>query len=257
MKFHLSTILVFILTTLAFSACQQNSAGYQNSLEKNKSDSIKTAVDQEDSSALSKTPQKGQTAYILVNNLRLRQQHDLKSKVIAMLKEGEEVIYLGEVSDNEEEVELRGEKKSAPFYRVKTAKGNIGWAYGGALSFKAEAPEVEGYRAVIAFIKDNQKAKAEDMANWSHYSSEALDTARKAGILTSFADEDFDKVLIKDKAGNVLDEVNIIRFVRNNAWGIVCVEKGKNPHFIPFDSGMAEAVTEHFELVAPNETKNQ
>lgn len=256
MKFHLSTILVFVLTTLALSACMQSTANDQNTIEKDMKDAS-TVVNQTDSSNIAKnSPSKGQTAYILVNNLRLRQNHDLKSKVIAMLKEGEEVIYLGEVSENEEEVELRGEKKSAPFYRVKTQKGNIGWAYGGALSFKAEAPEVEGYRAVIAFIKENPQAKAEEMANWSQHSSNTLDMARKVGILTSFANEDFHKVLIKDKKANVLDEVNIMRFVRNHAWGIVCVEKGKDPHFIPFNSGMLEAVSEHFGLSADEKAED-
>jgi hypothetical protein len=193
-------------------------------------------------------PKKGQTAYILVNNLRLRQNHDLKSKVIAMLKEGEEVIYLGEVSDNKEEIELRGEQKVAPFYRVKTDKGNIGWAYGGALSFKVDAPVVETYKVVIAFVKDSKNTNAKAMADWSYYSSEALDAARKGGLLTSFADEDFDKVPIKDREGKVLDEVNIMRFTRDHRWGLVCIEKGKNPHFIPFAPEMAQAVIDHFQL---------
>ncbi len=238
-----------VLTLIAFMAliaCQPNDSKLLSS-EKEASASL-------DSLNMAKAEiqqtlgdlQKGQSAYVLVNNLRLRKNHDLESNVTAMLNEGEEVIYLGEVSKNQEEIELRGEKKRAPFYKVKTKNGKIGWIYGGALSFE-KIPE-KNYQAVIAFVKNTQDLNPESIADWSYYSSEALDLARKSGILTSFADEAFDKVLIKDKEGTILDQVSIMRFAQKHKWGLVCVEKGQHLHFIPFDPGMAEAVATYFKI---------
>lgn len=81
-------------------------------------------------------PKEVKRAFALVNNLRVRTAADFDSTVIAMLKEGEAVILMGEKSTNTEEVELRGKKYISAFFKVKLDNGKIGWVYGGALDFR-------------------------------------------------------------------------------------------------------------------------
>lgn len=191
-------------------------------------------------------PQEGDLLYACVDNLRMRETPDLKGKVLLRLPESSEIIYTGEESENTAEAEINGEVKSAPFYKVKAQTGEIGWVFGGGVSMKK--PNVSYYKAVVAFFDEKQGTDAEIISDWSVHSSEALDTARKAGVLTFFVDKGFNKVVIKNKEGLLLEEVNIEGFVKKYGRGLVCIEKGKKPHFINSDPSMASELVEHFQL---------
>lgn len=65
-----------------------------------------------------------------VEDLRIRESADLNAKVIEKVAIGTLLKDLKQQSDTEVEVELQGEKKKAPFYRVKTASGKDGWVHG-------------------------------------------------------------------------------------------------------------------------------
>jgi len=191
-------------------------------------------------------PQEGDLLYAAVDNLRMRETPELKGKVLLRLPKSSEIIYTGEESENTAEAEINGETKSASFYKVKAQTGEIGWVFGAGVSTKK--PNVSHYKAVVAFFDEKQGTDAAIISDWSVHSSEALDTARKAGVLTFFVDKGFNKVVIKNKEGLLLEEINIESFVKKYGRGLVCIEKGKKPHFINSDPAMASELVEHFQL---------
>lgn len=73
--------------------------------------------------------------YAWVNNLRLRQAPDTKSKVIAELKEGDKLSFLDEKTEFTQKISLRGTLYDEPWLKVETLTGKIGWVYGGAVKF--------------------------------------------------------------------------------------------------------------------------
>ena len=88
------------------------------------------------------TPQfmKNSTLYVWLDNFRLREQPDLASKVIDHLHFANEVEYLGEISDIESKVTIRGQAYIAPWIKIKTQSGKIGWAY--SVGFKTDFIEI-------------------------------------------------------------------------------------------------------------------
>jgi Bacterial SH3 domain len=72
------------------------------------------------------------------DDMRLRDAPSKAGAVLATYKEGTQVLDLGERSDNEEVVELRGEQIKAKWMKVRGADGKEGWIFGGAL---APAPD--------------------------------------------------------------------------------------------------------------------
>ncbi|OMP29944.1 SH3 domain-containing protein [Mangrovimonas sp. DI 80] len=67
---------------------------------------------------------------ITVDNLRARVSPSLTAEKIENLEINTEVEYLGMRSNEETEVEIKGEKISAYWYKIKTPSGNIGWIHG-------------------------------------------------------------------------------------------------------------------------------
>ena len=75
---------------------------------------------------------------MLVDKLKLSEVPGLKSKeqakFVDVLDEGDKVTFLGEKTEELYEVKLRGRQMNAPFYKIKTQKGEIGWIYAGGSS---------------------------------------------------------------------------------------------------------------------------
>jgi len=69
---------------------------------------------------------------VTVNNLRVREGHSKKSKVVDKLKEGSLVYSRGEASEEREKISLRGRTYNEP-YRKITYSNKEGWIYGGGL----------------------------------------------------------------------------------------------------------------------------
>ena len=76
--------------------------------------------------------------YVTVENLRLRDTPSLNGKVLTTVDEGARLIDLGEQSDNVERATIRGNEVVSNFFKVKTEKGIIGWAFGGGLIAPSE-----------------------------------------------------------------------------------------------------------------------
>ena len=64
-----------------------------------------------------------------VDLLNIRKEPSLSSTVIAQVREGEELLYLGIQSTNNIEVSLRGKKYNGGFYKVRTNDGSVGWVH--------------------------------------------------------------------------------------------------------------------------------
>lgn len=80
--------------------------------------------------------------YPWVDQLRLRSTPNSKGAVIAKLKEGEALKYLGEETLEETEVTLRGKTVKAPWIKVQTESEITGWVFGGATTSKAPAKDM-------------------------------------------------------------------------------------------------------------------
>ncbi len=68
-----------------------------------------------------------------VDQLRIRTEGNLQSKVITKLRAKEEVFFTGYRSRKREKVKLRGKNEAHYWLEVRTAKNETGWVYGGGL----------------------------------------------------------------------------------------------------------------------------
>lgn len=73
--------------------------------------------------------------YVLADSLRLRQSPELAGKVMGYLRYGEEVMDLGEATELQKLRVSPDEVRTAPWVKVKTKTGKIGWAFGAYMQF--------------------------------------------------------------------------------------------------------------------------
>lgn len=245
-RYCFSQLVLFIFCNGLFFACAEEARPniVRKTEESKQHDSVGLPVPVTQDEAV--VEKKDSIAFSVVSNLRVREQPDLESKVISMLQEGEKVVFLGEKSNNTESVVLRGQKITAPFFKIKTLGGEIGWVFGGAINFKK--PTNIAYKAVVAFFIVRQNEDAEMISDWSVYSSEALNAARKAGLITLFVDDEFHQVAIKDDKGIVVDVVNLSGVANKYQQGIVCLERGKKPHIVEFSPKMEQRVRDYYAI---------
>lgn len=74
------------------------------------------------------------------DDVRVRDAAGMDGKILATLKQGTKIKDLEIQSDFETTVKLRGEEKTAPWMKIETAQGTVGWIFGGTVS-SAEAPK--------------------------------------------------------------------------------------------------------------------
>lgn len=73
--------------------------------------------------------------YVIADSLRLRKEPNLSGEVITYLSYGEEVKDLGEHTVLEKLRVSVDEVRMAPWIKIKTKKGKIGWTFGAYLQF--------------------------------------------------------------------------------------------------------------------------
>lgn len=73
--------------------------------------------------------------YVLADSLRLRQSPELAGAVLAYLSYGEEVLDMGEATALQKLRVSVDEIRQAPWIKVKTKTGQIGWAFGAYMQF--------------------------------------------------------------------------------------------------------------------------
>ena len=189
--------------------------------------------------------------YAFVDKLRVREVPGLKSKrqgakFVDVLDEGDKVIFLGEKTEKLYEVKLRGRQMNAPFYKIKTQNGEIGWIYAGALtSFPVE---VEHYRVAIFF---DEAGNYEQGGDFSYYASRSMNNLLGTGIDAIYVDDDYDEVEIRSHRGDgkIIGTENISRLVKKHKIGVVCVEKGRSQKFVYYSPDMYWDILEKFDML--------
>ena len=78
--------------------------------------------------------------YVWLDNLRVREKPDLSLKIIDYLQFADEVEYLNEMSTTKSKVTIRGNTYNAPWIKIKTKSGKIGWVY--SIGFKTDFIEI-------------------------------------------------------------------------------------------------------------------
>lgn len=73
--------------------------------------------------------------YVTLDNLNVRADHNLNAKIITELKLYDEVTFLNEVTNFEQEINLGFELTKEPWVKVKTERGYVGWVYGAGVHY--------------------------------------------------------------------------------------------------------------------------
>lgn len=134
-----------------------------------------------------------------VENLRVREAPNQSARVVAQLAEGEFVEGSGAVSDNKDEIELRGRYFNEPYIEVTTTtlEPRKGWAYGGGLLLtyagsRAESPDLGRIMQYAAFLKSLSTKQLESGRRvWSHLRTNFADAKGSLADAVFVMTEDF------------------------------------------------------------------
>ena len=73
--------------------------------------------------------------YITIDQLKIRSEPGLKSRVLGELPLFAEVYFMGEVTDSLYTISLGKDVAEEPYVKVKTKRGTIGWVYGAGVNY--------------------------------------------------------------------------------------------------------------------------
>ncbi len=73
--------------------------------------------------------------YVTLDNLKVRAKPSLGGKVITELSLFEEVTFLNEITNFEQEINLGFELAKEPWIKIKTERGYVGWVYGAGVHY--------------------------------------------------------------------------------------------------------------------------
>jgi hypothetical protein len=73
--------------------------------------------------------------YVTIDGLKLRDKPSLDGKVLVSMKLHEEVIFLHEVTDSLQEINLGKEVVRYPWVKIRHYKGHEGWVYGAGVHY--------------------------------------------------------------------------------------------------------------------------
>ncbi len=80
-------------------------------------------------------PKTPRLLYVLADSLRLRDNPALNGQVLGYLEYGEPVKDMGEQTDLQKLRISADETRTAPWVKIQTKKGKIGWTFGAYLQF--------------------------------------------------------------------------------------------------------------------------
>ncbi len=79
--------------------------------------------------------------YVVLDELNMRAQPKLNSKLLSRLQLYDELVFLNEVTDFRQEINIGGQVFNEPWVKVKNQRGQVGWVYGaGVHYFKFRRP---------------------------------------------------------------------------------------------------------------------
>ena len=73
--------------------------------------------------------------YVVLDELNMRGEPKLNGRLVARLKLYDELVYLNEVTEFKEEINLGGVTYNEPWIKVKNKSGKVGWVYGAGVHF--------------------------------------------------------------------------------------------------------------------------
>ena len=187
--------------------------------------------------------------YAWVDKLRVRAVPGLDSKrqgakFVDVLDEGEKVFFLGEKSSETYQVKLRGRSMNAPFYKVRTKKGEIGWIFAGALS--SFPIDVEHYKVAIFF---DDEGNVDAGGDFGYYASDAMNALLGTGIEAIYLDDNFEEIQIRNHRGEIIGTENISKLVRKHKIGVACVEKGRSQKYVDYSPDMGWDILDIYGLL--------
>lgn len=122
-------IIIILIASCFLFSCKNNDVSAQE--ETPKQDNVEQPVEQAEATF------KPVELEVILDKVRVRDQAGLKGKEIKLIKKGEKVTFLGEISDFTDKIKLRGIQYDDPWLKVKTSSGKEGWIYGAAVKFKS------------------------------------------------------------------------------------------------------------------------
>tara|TARA_Y100000589_G_C27195323_1_gene646571 strand:- start:45 stop:887 length:843 start_codon:yes stop_codon:yes gene_type:complete len=176
--------------------------------------------------------------YAWVDNLRVRKDSNMneENEVITSLDEGEKIFYMGIKTEKSFSAKLRGKFIHAPLYKIKTSNDKIGWVFSGGLSVMPV--NVENYKVALFF--DDISISSEDI------SINVMNELVGSGIDVIYIDHKYFEVPIVNNQNKIIGVEDISKKVKKYKKGIICVEKGKRQHFIPFSPNVSFEILKYF-----------
>jgi hypothetical protein len=94
------------------------------------------------------------TATVIISDLSVRNEPNIKSSIVTTLQEGENVEVLAKTVQKST-ISIRNKPSIAPWYKIVTSKGQKGWVFGGGISqSRALPPEFEDLYHTIELLYD-------------------------------------------------------------------------------------------------------
>lgn len=73
--------------------------------------------------------------YVVLDELNMRSEPKLNSRLVARLKLYDEVVYLNEITEFKQEINLGGVTYNEPWIKIKNKRGQVGWVYGAGVHY--------------------------------------------------------------------------------------------------------------------------
>ena len=166
-----------------------------------------------------------QKRYVWVDKLMVRDAPKLGAREIAILREGEAVIYLDSMTQDLVRMPLWGYEFEGAFIKISTQAGVVGWIHEKAVR---KTPIPIRYRALIAF------SAAEDVSEeWQGLYHDIHNLYMNTPIWVSYVVNEFDHVPVYNQDGEEMTYIDLSEWVEQYRRGYVCLQAGKDPYVFP------------------------
>ncbi|MCP3930443.1 MAG: SH3 domain-containing protein [Bacteroidetes bacterium] len=143
-KMEMLIILVFLMSFLvwAITKCNTGKVKYrlqdqtvENEVETDSTQAPEIAVESSETGEDLLFEEQNTILYVTINGLKVRKEPNLEGTVVSQLKLHDEVVFMDEVTDFKQEINLGLETANEPWIKVRTQKGHIGWVYGAGVHY--------------------------------------------------------------------------------------------------------------------------
>lgn len=176
----ISIFSLLILFLLVFSCKNSTTADGTNPIQADESEGAVDALDQVSDYQVNESL----TAW--VDLLNVRAEPNTSGKIVTSLRENASVIYTGERTDEVHTLELRGSSFEEPWLKIRTADGQEGWVFGGAVQRAGENKGVQRSSMSIGELAKLEMSQWTQTNEWISGGGDAenVTTIYKKGDLT-------------------------------------------------------------------------